>query len=80
MFKRDRAKDTARSVGSFQDMMGALGRAAGWSRRDDGKIATQHSKHFMKREEFAPGRGHINSPYLDTGIEGLDTSIKGLKE
>lgn len=51
---KDRAKDARRTVGSHQEMMGALGRASGW-RRAEGFALPGKDKSM-----FTPGHGNVN--------------------
>jgi hypothetical protein len=37
---KDRSRDDRRSVGSFEKMKGALGKAAGWTRHTDSDLGT----------------------------------------
>lgn len=60
----DRGSDTKRSVGSFQDMQSALGRAAGWESMDvrGEKLALNVGNINEETGEiphFMPGRGHV---------------------
>jgi hypothetical protein len=51
---KDRANDTRRFVGSHSEMMGALGRAAGW--RTGQKLAMGPGT-----KVFTPGAGHVQT-------------------
>lgn len=68
---KDRAKDTKRTVGSHEKMMGALGRAAGWKRYssfDPEKTGITHDIAVHEkgtvsskgRHSFIPGQGGIS--------------------
>jgi hypothetical protein len=64
MFKRDRSRDDARSVGSHEKMMGALGSAAGWVRnnvKDSYGMPHYSVSHDLtsKKDSFLPGEGHV---------------------
>jgi hypothetical protein len=56
---KDRSRNDKRSVGSHEKMMGALGKAAGWSRLPG--YARQNTGNGF----FAPGHGHVTTGTRD---------------
>jgi hypothetical protein len=73
----DRGEDTARSVGSFQSMQAALGRAAGYNgswHDDEGARLTIRKDAEGKNDYnsiFAPGEGHVDTgPNILGGAQG----------
>jgi hypothetical protein len=84
---KDRARDIRRSVGSHEKMMGALGKAAGWTRvgaSDEPKLTFAIQEDSPKF--FAPGHGHVRTgtkDYYDhdriaTTESGPNSATKGL--
>lgn len=74
---KDRARDTKRSVGSHEKMMGALGRAAGWKRyptTDNKTDIAVHEKGTWSegpKKQFIPGQGGINEmEFLPANLQG----------
>lgn len=64
---KDRAKDTRRSVGSHENMMGALGRAAGWTREVPTKAGGSRVSSKVNEETgevflAVPGKAHVYNP------------------
>jgi hypothetical protein len=53
---KDRARDARRTVGSHEKIMGALGKAASWSRSDGYSYSSKHKEKGL----FAPGHGNVN--------------------
>jgi hypothetical protein len=74
----DRGSDTARSVGSFQSMQAALGRAAGYNgswHDDEGTRLTIRQDDEGKNDYnsiFAPGAGHVTTGPKLVGAEGTE--------
>lgn len=74
---KDRAKDIARSVGSHEKMMGALGKAAGWQRysttdnKSDIAIHKQGTWSEGPKKQFIPGQGAVNEmEFLPANLQG----------
>ena len=75
---RRRDRDDRRSVGSHQEMVAALGRAAGWKRgmytvqsddpKIDGKSVVRAEKENTGAGSFTPGRGNVNDNDLAEGV------------
>jgi hypothetical protein len=59
---KDRSRDDRRSVGSFDKMRVALGKAAGWKTHPGHSVAFKNDN----SEYFAPGHGHVK-----TGLRGV---------
>ena len=69
----DRGQDTARSVGSFQDMQAALGRATGYSGNfsDEYGARINYNPQDLGGTAFAPGAGNIDTGDLQRGTMGI---------
>ena len=75
---RRRDRDDRRSVGSHQEMIEALGRAAGWKRgtytvqsddpKIDGKSVARAERVDSSASSFVPGRGNVNDNDLQEGV------------
>lgn len=85
---KDRARDIARSVGSHEKMMGALGRAAGWKRYPMSESTGKHLRPEIAihekstwsegpKKQFIPGQGNIGmNEFLPTNLEGEQGLIR----
>ena len=65
---KNRARDDRRSVGSHEKMMGALGRAAGWS---SGEGLAWKNGSTASGSLFSPGHGHVDTGRIE--YYGRDT-------